>query len=233
MTEDRVSEYLRAVERELPPGWPVRETVLADLRLHVESAVEAGATEGEAMVRLGSPSAVAASLLEGYEPSLASLWDRAAAFVVDLGIGWAVLWVGLATLTLGADGVVALHWAGIGWLVAAGILALIYFPAFEAKLGRTPGKMLVGLHVVREDGHPIGWKEALLRRLPLFFEFFLLDALFAPFTKRKQRAFDIVARTVVVRSSGRAEEARTLAWLIALLLWAVPLIYVAIVNNVD
>ncbi len=45
----------------------------------------------------------------------------------------------------------------------------------------------------------IGCKEAFLRRLPFYFEIWPVDALFIPFTEKRQRAFDIVARTIVVR----------------------------------
>lgn len=225
MTEDRVTGYLDAVARELPPGWRFRDRVLADLRLHIESAMEAGAGEEEALSRLGAPAVVAASLLDDYAPVPAPLSRRIAAFLLDVGIGWAVVWAGVGALTGG--GVVP-EWVGIGWLIAAAILAVAYFPAFEATRGRTPGKMLTGLYVVRTDGHPIGWKEALLRRLPLFFEFFLLDALFAPFTDRRQRAFDMVAGTMVIRSDAGDDDHLILAWLLGILLWGAPLVYLAL-----
>lgn len=46
---------------------------------------------------------------------------------------------------------------------------------------------------------PIGYREAFLRRLSFYFDFIVLDALFIPFTAKRQRAFDIIARTVVIQ----------------------------------
>lgn len=236
MTTNRVFDYLEGVAESLPPDWGPRESALRDLRLHIEAAVEAGADEAEALARLGPPSEVASSLLEDYRPTLAPISRRVVAFLVDLGIGWALLWASMATMGLGTGGEVLaidrVAWLWWGWLLAAALLALLYFPWFEATHGQTPGKMLVGLHVVRPDGGRVSWKEAVIRRLPLFFEFFLLDALFAPFTERKQRAFDIVAGTVVVQGGDGGEERVPMAWLLAIGLWIVPLVYVAIVNNV-
>jgi uncharacterized RDD family membrane protein YckC len=59
--------------------------------------------------------------------------------------------------------------------------------------------MLLGLRVLREDGLPINYMEAFLRRISYYFEVLPVDALFIPFTSKRQRAFDIVARTIVVR----------------------------------
>ena len=41
-----------------------------------------------------------------------------------------------------------------------------YFVLFEARnRGQTPGKRWTGIRVVRDDGLPIGWREAALRNL--------------------------------------------------------------------
>lgn len=230
MSGSLTREYLEAVSGELPPHWGAREDVTDDLRMHIEAAMEEGASEEEALARLGPPEEVVAALLEDYAPELASLPSRVGAFLVDAGLVWALVIGSVATMMplSGTAGpiLVVLGWV---WLGAAAILSLVYFPVMEARLGQTVGKMLMGLHVVREDGHPIGWKEAIIRRLPLFFEVFWLDAVFAPFTERKQRAFDLVAGTIVIRTSDRNA---ALAWLAAIGLWVVPLLYVAIVNNV-
>ncbi len=87
-------------------------------------------------------------------------------------------------------------------LAAVGVIVL-YFPILEGRFGRTPGKRLLRLWVVRENGLPIGCKEAFLRRLSYCFGIQPVDALFIPFTEKPQRAFDIVARTVVVREGPR------------------------------
>jgi uncharacterized RDD family membrane protein YckC len=55
------------------------------------------------------------------------------------------------------------------------------------------------LWVLKENCLPIGYTEAFLRRLSYYFEIMAVDALFIPFTPKRQRAFDIVARMVVIR----------------------------------
>ena len=73
-----------------------------------------------------------------------------------------------------------------------------YFPILEVRFGQTLGKRLLHLRVLTEDGLPIGAWQAFLRRLSFYFEIFPIDALFVPFTARRQRGFDILAHTIVV-----------------------------------
>jgi hypothetical protein len=40
-----------------------------------------------------------------------------------------------------------------------------------------------------------------VRQLPMFFQFYWVDVMFALFTDRKQRAFELLSKTRVVRSS--------------------------------
>jgi uncharacterized RDD family membrane protein YckC len=80
---------------------------------------------------------------------------------------------------------------GIGlWLLSA---------VAETRYSRTPGKKLMGLHVVRESGTRIGFGQAIVRQLPVFLNIFWIDALFALFTERHQRAFELLSRTRTVR----------------------------------
>ena len=71
----------------------------------------------------------------------------------------------------------------------------------ETRYTRTPGKKLMGLHVVRESGTRIGFGQAIVRQLPAFLQIFLIDALFALFTERHQRAFELLSRTRTVRDA--------------------------------
>jgi hypothetical protein len=104
---------------------------------------------------------------------------------------------------------VGLDWAVGALLVALAVSAglatigtiLLYFPIQEGRFGQTLGKRLLRLWVLKEDGLPIGYKEAFLRRLSYYFDILPVDALFIPFTAKRQRAFDVVAHTVVVRES--------------------------------
>ncbi len=84
-----------------------------------------------------------------------------------------------------------------------GVIGLIYFIVMEATRGATLGKMALGLHVVRVDGGPIGWKESLIRNLLRIIDslfLYLVAALSIRFSPLKQRLGDKAAHTVVVRS---------------------------------
>jgi uncharacterized RDD family membrane protein YckC len=89
--------------------------------------------------------------------------------------------------------------------IALGFLAvavwLLYFPLQEGRSGKTIGKRLAGIHVLKEDGMPVGYKEATIRRISYYLggAVFMIDALFIPFTDLHQRGFDIIAKTIVVQ----------------------------------
>ena len=88
------------------------------------------------------------------------------------------------------------------WL-AASAAAIAYFPYMEATQGATFGKKALGLRVVRLDGSPIGWSEAILRFLLRIvdFQFSGLVALICVITTEKQqRVGDMVAKTLVVKA---------------------------------
>lgn len=87
------------------------------------------------------------------------------------------------------------------------ILVLVVYPVgFETLLrGRTPGKAAMGLRVVRDDGGPIGFRQALVRGLAgAFLEkpgitFFVLPVVVSLVQARGKRVGDLLAGTVVVR----------------------------------
>jgi len=80
-----------------------------------------------------------------------------------------------------------------------------YFAIFEwVWSGQTPGKRWLRLRVIREDGRPISFYEAMIRNLLRLIDFIVppfysigLVSVFA--TERDQRVGDLVAGTVVVR----------------------------------
>ena len=76
---------------------------------------------------------------------------------------------------------------------------ILYFPVLEKLFGRTLGKRLLRIRVVKESGVAISIGDAIIRRLSYYFDILALDALFIFFTKKRQRAFDIVYQTVVIR----------------------------------
>lgn len=89
------------------------------------------------------------------------------------------------------------------WLVSLAInlpASLVYFVSFNGMRGGTPGKLLLGLRVLREDGSPLGLGRALLRHvaqwlsaLPLFLGYLMIAT-----DPRKRGLHDQLARTQVV-----------------------------------
>lgn len=87
------------------------------------------------------------------------------------------------------------------------VLVLIVYPVtFETLLrGRTPGKAAMGLRVVRDDGGPIGFRQALVRGLAgAFLErpgvtLFAAGVLTSLLNPQGKRLGDLLAGTVVVR----------------------------------
>ncbi len=70
--------------------------------------------------------------------------------------------------------------------------------------GQTPGKRLLGLRVIREDGLPVGLKESLLRNLLRVADLqpgmtYVLGMVCLVRDSKGRRLGDIVAGTIVVR----------------------------------
>jgi uncharacterized RDD family membrane protein YckC len=105
------------------------------------------------------------------------------------------------------------------WALAIAVLAAFaiywgYFVLFETFWnGQTPGKRIMKLRVVREDGRPIRFFEAFVRNLlriidispPFSYAIGVATIIFSP---RSKRVGDLVAGTVVVKE--RASEAPSL-----------------------
>lgn len=206
-----VEQYIHDVLRNIQAPPHQRARVAADLRAHLEEAVQAGEAPSAVIARMGTAAEVAAEFMSQVTLHYASFWRRLVAFVVDvvlltgtaMPMAWVSIWLSnrVARQPQGGDYVVggvliAVTIAVV--LTALGVLVL-YFPILEGRFGQTLGKRLLRLHVLKETGLPIGYKEAFLRRLSFYFDFIALDALFIPFTAKRQRAFDIIARTVVIR----------------------------------
>jgi uncharacterized RDD family membrane protein YckC len=76
-----------------------------------------------------------------------------------------------------------------------------YYVVFTALYGATPGKMLLGIRVVKSDGSPVDWLTAFMREvvgkilssLPLDLGF-----LWAFFHPKRQTWHDLIANTLVV-----------------------------------
>ena len=151
------------------------------------------------MSQLVTGEAVALDLRTAALPSrlVAGLVDALAQLVLLAAVG------GIATaVSLDVSSAAA---AALGIVVL--VLVLIVYPvAFETLLrGRTPGKAAMGLRVVRDDGGPIGFRQALVRGLAgAFLErpgitLTLLAIVTMLLDGRNKRVGDVLAGTVVLQ----------------------------------
>ncbi len=137
---------------------------------------------------------------------------RLLAYVVDLILCYTavfVLGVILVVAVVGAsasamsDAVEGTLKTGIG-LVLLLLFAVqwVYFVAWEATTGRTPGKSAVGLRVVTLQGRPIGFGPAALRNVlraaDMLPSAYVVGVVTMALTPRFQRLGDLVAGTMVI-----------------------------------
>ena len=90
-------------------------------------------------------------------------------------------------------------------------LNMLYFTYFHGNTGQTPGKMLLGIRVVRVDGEPMTYGIAFLRwtgyiisKLFLWFGFIWIGV-----DRRKRGWHDYIAGTMVVRVAYDADCEKT------------------------
>lgn len=151
---------------------------------------------------------------------LAGLGSRFLALAIDMTIQTIVAWALLIGLVMAASRVAAAAkpppMSGNEKVVEAIAVALLvtivfaiffgYFIAFEALWnGRTPGKKIVGVRVVRDGGYPIDFGAALVRNLIRVGEALIgaygLSAIAMLVSPENKRLGDIAAGTIVVRES--------------------------------
>ncbi len=207
----------------------------ADLRAHFAEAEARGEAPSRIIDVMGRPEDVAAAFNAERNVPYATFWQRVVAFIGDCGLLLALFLPPLSVAALFARLMpeeAASGAAPIGWVIILCLLVLamfgifiFYFPILEARFGKTFGKHLMRIRVVRENGAPISLGQGFVRRLSLFFKLLVPDALFVPFTDRRQRALDIIAKTVVAQEP--AERAPGWAWLVCLLLPVVSSLAVA------
>jgi uncharacterized RDD family membrane protein YckC len=204
-----IERYLKEITLIIHAPLQERQRIAADLREHFQAALEAGESPEVIIARLGTPEEVAADFMSQMQLSYAHFMERFGAFTIDI-IVFSLYWLGIiliariftqSTPKIGFPGVSL--WELILILSILGGLGLmvLYFPILEGRFGQTYGKRVMNLRVLRDNGLPIGYKEAILRRLSFFFKIWWLDVLYVLFTEKRQRAFDIVARTIVVREA--------------------------------
>jgi uncharacterized RDD family membrane protein YckC len=135
-------------------------------------------------------------------PLYAGFWRRLAAALVDGAILALLFWLTIGLLSSVTTG----HSVRLGVGFA---LALVYFIGFHlARRQATPGKLALGIKIAGPQGNRVSFDRVALRALASCVS---AGALMQGFTMMalngKRRALhDIVARTVVVRSSATPEE---------------------------
>jgi uncharacterized RDD family membrane protein YckC len=158
---------------------------------------------------------------------LAKLASRGLAMAIDVAVQATVLTVVVLLLfnsSVADDLALA---AAIGILVTAGVL-VGYPVVFETLTrGRSLGKLALGLRVVREDGGPIRFRQALVRGLTGFFvDFWVLGlggavAIFVSLASAKgKRVGDYLAGTVVLQERIPATRVEPPAMPLSLAGWA-------------
>lgn len=153
-------------------------------------------TTGDPLV---TPEAVALDL------DLAGLGSRMMAGLVDSaiqGVIVAAVVFGLGSTDLGSG--LGGTWGVVATLLLTFLVWYAYYPFFEMRWnGRSPGKTVMRMRVIKGDGQPIDLPASLIRNLiriiDLLPSFYGVGALVMLVTRRSQRLGDLAAGTVVVR----------------------------------
>lgn len=132
--------------------------------------------------------------------ALAGLMTRLGAALIDLFV-LILLMVAFGSAANQLSGLVPP--LGLLLTIVTFFLPFIYSIAFELWMnGRTPGKQVLGLRVIKDDGTPIDFKSAFLRSIlkvaDLLPGFFLVGLLSIAMTPKAQRLGDLAAQTIVV-----------------------------------
>jgi uncharacterized RDD family membrane protein YckC len=120
----------------------------------------------------------------------AGFWLRLGAGVIDL-------------LILGSvSGIIAYFFpALIVWMTSGVAISIVYWLGFWVWRGQTPGKMAVGVKVIRTDSSPVKWQCAICRCLGYVVSAITLfiGFIWVAFDGRKQGIHDKIADTYVVK----------------------------------
>lgn len=160
------------------------------------------------------PATLAAPTLPQPAVVYAGLFRRGLAALIDIPLFFflAVPAVILASLSAIAGGTLAgdvtpevKFFAFGAAVVAAFAVSLAYHVLFWARRGQTPGKMLMGVQVVREVGDEIGYGRAVVRWVAYFCALLPLGLGFVPalFHPQRRGLHDFLAGTYVMRVDPR------------------------------
>ena len=190
---NRMAPYINTVIGLMPRDTPLRSQIATELEDHIGERVGRGEPMEDVLRQLGDPLALAESYLAAVPLTAAPFLRRAAAKLIDV-----LLFVALvappAWLTFRRE----YFFLPLLLVLVGCILFAAYVVVAEYRLGYTVGKRLLRLRVVRESGARISLGQSVVRQLPQALEFFWVDVLFALFTEKSQRAFELLSKTRVV-----------------------------------
>ncbi|MFB6204044.1 MAG: RDD family protein [Candidatus Nanohaloarchaea archaeon] len=113
------------------------------------------------------------------------------------------IFAGIGAAAGGSESAIAGLFTGIGLLIATAALVGYSFILEAIWDGQTIGKRILGIKVVQEDGETLDTVSALIRNLPGVAAYswiaYLVALLSMAASDRRQRLFDRLAGTVVVR----------------------------------
>jgi uncharacterized RDD family membrane protein YckC len=192
-------DYIDTVLGMMPPTMTQRQQIAAELRSHIAERLAHGHALPDVLKQLGDPATLADSYLSAEPLVSADFGSRVVAKIVDavgvLAVMCPIAW-GISRQMPEGFGPIVMILVGIG---GGSIVCAIYTIAFEYGRGQTLGKRLLGIRVVRETGSRISLGQAVVRQLPMFLQVYWIDAMFALFTDKSQRAFEMLSKTRVVR----------------------------------
>lgn len=184
-----------------PPDAPATTPALLDAGNGTVAAAETTAPVQAAAVH--APATSAATLLEVSTDAdivYAGFWKRVAASVIDvfaIGLPLALV-LGLVNMAVGgSEDPLDPTWNAISVVATALVYAAFHS---SASFMATPGKLAIGIKVVRGDGEKIGYLRGVARYFASILSALLLciGYLMAAFTQRKQALHDLICDTVVV-----------------------------------
>lgn len=122
----------------------------------------------------------------------AGFWRRLVAVIIDGVILGAI--TGVLMAIFGAQQ--AASWLG-------SIIGIIYVIGFWTWRGQTPGKMVMGIKIIKTDGSPIGIGRAILRYVGYLVSTIIIyiGYLMIAWDSKKQGLHDKIAGTYVVKTS--------------------------------
>ncbi|APQ16340.1 RDD family protein [Maribacter hydrothermalis] len=146
--------------------------------------------------------------------TIVSIGERIGAFFIDAFI----LYLYSILVNLIGDAIGFIY--DDGW-TQRGLVALIFLPAMFYSLlmhiifnGRTVGKMLLKIRVVKLDGSPVNWSSYLIRWMLRLVDIWLfvgsIGILTILFSEKRQRLGDAAAGTVVISTKNKTKISHTI-----------------------